>query len=70
MQQLNPGDGITVTPSTGSLSLARSQTGTATITITAIAGSQRRDYTGYIVVTGGGQTLHVPYWIRYVKKKV
>jgi minor extracellular serine protease Vpr len=69
VQQLNPGDGITVTPSTGSLTLARGQTGTATITITAIAGSQRRDYTGYIVVTGGGQTLHVPYWIRYVKKK-
>ncbi len=69
VQQLNPGDGITVTPSTGLLSLARGQTDRATITISAIAGSQRRDYTGYIVVTGGGQTLHVPYWIRYVKKK-
>jgi minor extracellular serine protease Vpr len=69
VQQLNPGAGITVTPSTGSLALARGQTRTATITIMAIAGSQRRDYTGYIVVTGGGQTLHVPYWIRYVKKK-
>ena len=69
VQQLNPGAGITVTPSTGSLALARGQTGTATITMAAIAGSQRRDYTGYIVVTGGGQTLHVPYWVRYVKKK-
>jgi minor extracellular serine protease Vpr len=69
VQQLNPGDGITVTPLTGSLSLAPGEMGTATITIAAIAGSQRRDYTGYVVVTGGGQTLHVPYWIRYVKKK-
>ncbi|MEK6320710.1 MAG: S8 family serine peptidase [Acidobacteriota bacterium] len=69
VQQLNPGDGITVTPSGGALSLARGQTGTASITIAAIVGSQRRDYTGYVLVTGGGQTLHVPYWIRYVKKK-
>jgi subtilisin family serine protease/uncharacterized membrane protein len=70
VQQLNPGSGITVTPSTANLTLAQNQTGTATITIAAIAGSQRRDYTGYVNVTGGGQTLHVPYWIRYVKKKV
>jgi len=70
IQQLNPGDGITVTPSTANLILAQGKAGTATITITAIAGSQRRDYTGYVNVTGGGQTLHVPYWIRYVKKKV
>jgi len=69
VQQLNPGSGITVTPSTANLTLAQGQTGTATITITAIAGSQRRDYTGYVNVTGAGQTLHVPYWIRYVKKK-
>lgn len=69
IQQLNPGDGITVTSSTANLTLAQAKTGTATITITAIAGSQRRDYTGYVNVTGGGQTLHVPYWIRYVKRK-
>lgn len=68
-QQLDPGAGITVTSSTGSLSLTRGQTGTATITMAAVAGSQRRDYTGYIVVVGGGQNLHVPYWVRFVKKK-
>lgn len=70
VQQLNPGDGITVTSSSGPASLARGQTGTATITINAIVGSQKRDYTGYVLVSGGGQTLHVPYWIRFVKKKV
>lgn len=68
-QQLDPGTGITVTSSTGSLSLTRGQTSTATITMAAVAGSQRRDYTGYVLVAGGGQTLHVPYWVRFVKKK-
>ncbi len=69
MQQLDPGDGVTFAPSASSVSLARGQTGTVTIRNTAIVGSQRRDYTGYVVVSGGGQTLHVPYWVRYVKKK-
>jgi minor extracellular serine protease Vpr len=69
LQQLDPGSGITVTSSTGSLSLTRGQTDTATITMAAVAGSQRRDYTGYVLITGGGQTLHVPYWVRFVKKK-
>lgn len=70
VQQLNPGDGITVTSSAGSVQLVRGETKTITITMAAIVGSQRRDYTGYVVVTGGGQTLHVPYWVRFVKKKV
>jgi minor extracellular serine protease Vpr len=70
VQQLNPGSGITVTSSGGAISLARGQTGTATITVNAIVGSQKRDYTGYVLVTGGGQTLHVPYWVKFVKKKV
>lgn len=69
VQQLDPGDGITVSTTTPSLSLTRGQTGTASITMSAVAGSQRRDYTGYVLVTGGGQTLHVPYWVRFVKKK-
>ena len=69
VQQLDPGSGVNVTPSVGSVSLARGQTSTVTIRNTAVVGSQRRDYTGYVVVSGGGQTLHVPYWARYVKKK-
>ncbi|MFY9574297.1 MAG: S8 family serine peptidase [Blastocatellia bacterium] len=69
VQQLNPGDGVTVTSSPGSVSLARGETKTVTITMAAIVGSQRRDYTGYVLVTGGNQTMHVPYWVRYVKKK-
>ena len=69
VQQRDPGDGVGVAASAGSVSLARGQTGAVTIRNTAIVGSQRRDYTGYVIVTGGGQTLHVPYWVRYVKKK-
>lgn len=69
VQQLDRGDGVNVAASAGSVSLARGQTETVTITNTAIVGSQRRDYTGYIMVSGGGQTLHVPYWVRFVKKK-
>jgi len=69
VQQLNSSDGISFTPSAGTVSLARGETGTVTIRNTAIVGSQRGDYTGYVLVSGGGQTLHVPYWVRYVKKK-
>jgi len=70
VQQLDPGDGVNVVASTGQVSLARGQTQKVTLTNTAILGSQRRDYTGYVLVSGAGQTLHVPYWVRYVKKKV
>jgi minor extracellular serine protease Vpr len=69
VQQRDPGDGVDVAPSVSAVSLARGQTSTVTIRNTAIVGSQRRDYTGYVLVSGGGQTLHVPYWVRYVKKK-
>jgi hypothetical protein len=69
VQQLDPGDGVNVAPSVSAVTLAGGQTTTVTIRNTAIVGSQRRDYTGYVFVSGGGQTLHVPYWVRYVKKK-
>ncbi|HXI89836.1 MAG TPA: S8 family serine peptidase [Blastocatellia bacterium] len=69
VQQLDPGDGVNVAPSVSAVTLARGQTTTVTIRNTAVVGSQRRDYTGYVLVSGGGQTLHVPYWVRYVKKK-
>lgn len=69
VQQLDPGSGVTVTPSTGSVTMSRGEARTVTITIAAIVGSQRRDYTGYVTVSVGDQTLHVPYWIKFVKKK-
>lgn len=69
VQQLDPGNGVTVTPSTGSFTASRGETRSVTVTITGVVGSQRRDYTGYVLVSGGGQTLHIPYWIKFVKKK-
>jgi minor extracellular serine protease Vpr len=69
VQNLDPGSGVDVSPSTTSLTLTRGQTGTVTIRNTAIVGSQRRDYTGYVIVTGAGQTMRAPYWVKYVKKK-
>jgi subtilisin family serine protease len=67
--QLDPGEGVTVTTSTDNLTLASGQTLPVTITIFALKTSERRDYTGYILVTRDGQTLRVPYWVRYVKKR-
>jgi subtilisin family serine protease len=69
VEQLDPGDGVTVTTSTDNLTIASGQTLPVTITIFALKGSERRDYTGYIRVTRDGQTLRVPYWVRYVKKR-
>jgi subtilisin family serine protease len=69
VEQLDPGDGVTVTTSTDNLTLASGQTLPVTITIFALKTSERRDYTGYIRVTRDGQTLRVPYWVRYVKKR-
>lgn len=69
VQQLDPGDGVTVTTSTDNLTIAGGQTLPVTITIFALKTSERRDYTGYILVTRDGQTLRVPYWVRYVKKR-
>jgi hypothetical protein len=71
VQQLDPGDGIVVAIASGaSVSLAPGQTATAQITIDAKKSSEKRDYTGYIIVTSStGQTLRAPYWVRFVKKK-
>jgi subtilisin family serine protease len=69
VQQLDPGDGVNVAASAGSIALARGQSSTVTIRNTALVGSQRRNYTGYVLVTGGSQTLRIPYWVQYVKKK-
>lgn len=69
IQQLDPGEGITITPSTDMAVIPGGQSSTVTITISALKGSERRDYTGYVLITDSSQTLRVPYWVRYVKKK-
>ena len=43
---------------------------TATLAINAAKAAAKRDYTGYVnIVDPQGQTLHVPFWVRFVKKK-
>ena len=69
VEQLDPGEGVTVTTSTDNLTIASGQTLPVTITVFALKTSERRDYTGFIRVTRDGQTLRVPYWVRYVKKR-
>jgi minor extracellular serine protease Vpr len=69
IQQLDPGDGVTVSTSSSNLVVPAGQSSTVTITIFALKGSERRDYTGYVLITDSSQTLRVPYWVRYVKKR-
>jgi hypothetical protein len=70
VDQLDPGEGVTVAPSTDSLAISAGETASVTLTITALRlVAKRRDYTGFIRVTSGGQTQNVPYWVRFVKKK-
>ncbi|HSB10840.1 MAG TPA: S8 family serine peptidase [Blastocatellia bacterium] len=69
IEQLDPGDGITLTPSTDVAVIPGGQSSTVTITISALRGSERRDYTGYVLITDASQTLRVPYWVRYVKRR-
>jgi len=70
VEQLDPGEGVTASIATASsVSLAAGQTATAQLAITATKKSEKRHYTGYVVVTNSsGQTLRVPYWVRFKKK--
>lgn len=72
VQPLDPGDGVIVSiTSPASVPLAPGQSATVRLAIAAAKSSEKRDYTGFVNVTDSttGQTLHVPYWVRFVKKK-
>jgi minor extracellular serine protease Vpr len=72
IQQLTTGPGFSINPATTTVTLARGQSTQININITATAGVTPRntDFTGYVNVTDQtGQTLRVPYWIRFVKKR-
>lgn len=71
VQQLDPGDGFSATlTSPASVTLNAGQSATATLAINAAKAAAKRDYTGFVnVVDPQGQTLHVPFWVRFVKKK-
>ena len=71
VQQLDPGDGFTTQMSTpATVTLAPGQSKTATLAINAAKRAEKRDYTGFVnVMDSQGQTMRVPFWVRFVKKK-
>jgi minor extracellular serine protease Vpr len=59
---------LVVSVSSNAVTLGSGQTGSVTFSIflKKKKKAQKRDYTGYVNVTDSlGQTLHVPYWVRY-----
>lgn len=71
VQQLDPGDGFSAaltTPPTATL--APGESTTATLAINAAKRAAKRDYTGFVnLIDSKGQTLRLPFWVRFVKKK-
>ena len=65
VQDLGPGNGVTVSPSANSVSPAAGQFATVSINLNTLAAATLGDHTGYILVTDlNNQTLRVPYWVR------
>jgi minor extracellular serine protease Vpr len=71
VQQLDPGDGFDAALATApAVTLAPGERATVTLALNAAKRAAKRDYTGFVNVTDGqGQTLRVPFWVRFVKKK-
>ena len=52
------------------MTLTPGQSQTLTIAVRALRSAEKRDYTGFIIVTDpSGLNLRVPYWVRLVKKQ-
>jgi hypothetical protein len=70
VEQLDPGEGVVASIATASsVALAAGQTATVQLAITAKKKSEKRHYTGFVIATNSaGQTLRVPYWVRFKKK--
>jgi minor extracellular serine protease Vpr len=71
IQSLDPGDGFSATMATATaVTLAPGQSTSATLAINAVKSAAKRDYTGFVNVTDSqGQTMRIPFWVRFVKKK-
>jgi len=68
VQQLDSVSPLVVSLSTASITRAAGQSGAVTLSIflKKKKKAEKRDYTGYVNVSDSlGQTLHVPYWVRY-----
>jgi subtilisin family serine protease len=63
--QSNPDPGLSLTPSSVSVSLAKGESRPITITLKADKSASRGDHTGYILVTGpAGKVMKVAFWVR------
>jgi hypothetical protein len=66
VQQLETNPKLDVSLSAASAPLASGQTTAITLNLFTKKKPAKGDYTGYIIVSDSlGQTLHVPYWVRY-----
>ncbi|HWN98269.1 MAG TPA: S8 family serine peptidase [Blastocatellia bacterium] len=68
VEQLDQASPLVVSVSSNSVTRAAGQTGHVTVSIflKKKKKAEKRDYTGYVNLTDSlGQTLHVPYWVRF-----
>lgn len=66
VQQLETNPKLDVSLSAASAPLASGQTTAITLNLFTKKKPAKGDYTGYVIVSDSlGQTLHVPYWVRY-----
>jgi len=70
VQPLDPGDGFSATMTTPvTVTLAPGESTNATLALNAAKRAAKRDYTGFVNLTDSqGQTLRLPFWVRFVKK--
>lgn len=64
-QDINPGTGVSVSPSINQVSPAAGQSSSVTMNLTVAGSATLGDHTGYVVITdSSNQVLRVPYWVR------
>jgi minor extracellular serine protease Vpr len=65
VQDINPGTGVSVSPSLNQVSPAAGQSSSVTMNLTVSGSATLGDHTGYVVITdSNSQVLRVPYWVR------
>src|SRR6185312_6386394 len=65
VQDINPGTGVSVSPSLNQVSPASGQSSSVTMNLTLTGSAAIGDHTGYVVITdSNSQVLRVPYWVR------
>ena len=70
VQQLDPNESVNMALTTATtVTLTPGQSTTATLAIEAVKRAEKRDYTGFInAADSQGQTMRLPFWVRFKKK--